>query len=119
MNPLTVYHYPACGTCRNAIKWLKAHDKELELVHIVDAPPPRDVLASLIAKSGLDVRKFFNTSGEVYKSLKLKDQLPSMSEDEQIDLLASNGKLIKRPIVTDGEQVTVGFKEDMFAQAWG
>lgn len=116
---VTVYQYPQCGTCRNAVKWLQQHEIETHLVHIVNEPPSAAALRELIGKSGLDIKKFFNVSGEVYKEMKLKDRLPSMSEEDMIELLASNGKLIKRPIVTDGTRVTVGFKEDAFAEAWG
>lgn len=115
---LKVYQYPQCGTCRKAIRWLKDRGHDLDLVHIVDHPPGEDELRKLIADSGLPVDKFFNTSGEVYRQMGLKDRLRSMSDDEKIRLLASNGKLIKRPIVTDGRRTTVGFKEDVFEQDW-
>ncbi|TCZ73766.1 arsenate reductase family protein [Paenibacillus albiflavus] len=118
---ITVYEYSKCSTCRNTIKWLKNHkpDAEIITVPIIDSPPSADELRQLVKLSGLDIRKFFNTAGEVYKAMGLKDRLPSMTEDEMFDLLASNGKLIKRPIVTDGHQVTVGFKEETFEQVWG
>lgn len=118
MSQLTVYQYPKCGTCRNAVKWLQSEGYELTLRHIKEEPPTPAELSELIAKSGLELKKFFNTSGEVYKQLSLKDKLPGMSMQDQIELLSSNGMLIKRPIVTDGERVTVGFKEDLFADAW-
>jgi arsenate reductase (glutaredoxin) len=116
---LKVYHYTKCGTCRNAIKWLRGQGHSLELFDIFEQAPERETVASWISLSDQPVRKFFNVSGEVYKELKLKDQLPSMSEDEMIDLLASNGRLIKRPVVTDGKQVTIGFKEDAYQLIWG
>ncbi|BFH64584.1 arsenate reductase family protein [Paenibacillus azoreducens] len=119
MSKLEIYQYPKCGTCRNAVKWLQAHGHELELHHIVDEPPKPEVLAELVKLSGLPLKKFFNTSGEVYKELGLKDKLADMDEQKQIELLASNGKLIKRPIVTDGAKATVGFKEDQFEANWG
>lgn len=115
---ITIYQYPQCGTCRDAIKSLKAKGHEVDSIHIVDNPPSVESLRELIGKSGLDLKKFFNVSGEVYKEMKLKDKLPIMSEDEMIALLASNGKLIKRPLVTNGNQVTVGFKEDEYKQVW-
>ncbi|WP_068615651.1 arsenate reductase family protein [Paenibacillus tuaregi] len=118
MSKLTVYQYPKCGTCRNAVKWLQSAGHELELHHIFDAPPSEKELASLIKLSGLEVKKFFNTSGEVYKEMALKDKLPSLSKEEQIALLASNGRLIKRPVVTDGKKVTVGFKEAAYQDVW-
>lgn len=76
-------------------------------------------LAELVERSGLELKKFFNTSGEVYKELGLKDKLSGMSREEQITLLSSNGMLIKRPIVTDGKTVTVGYKEEQYEQVWG
>lgn len=118
MSKLKVYHYPKCSTCRNAVKWLQAQGHELELQHIVEQPPTVEELRELIANSGLELKKFFNTSGEVYKSLGLKDKLPELSEQDKLELLASNGMLIKRPIVTDGVKVTVGFKEEQYADTW-
>ncbi len=77
------------------------------------------MLKTLWETSGQALKKFFNTSGKKYRELELKDKLPTMSEDEQLDLLSSDGMLIKRPIVTDDENVTIGFKEDVFADVWG
>ena len=116
---ITVYHYPRCGTCRKALKWLNDKDIDMNLIDIVENPPSRGELAELIKKSGLEVNKFFNTSGQVYKEMNLKEKLKDMTDEEKIDLLASNGKLIKRPIVTDGKHVTVGFNEEQFAETWG
>ncbi|GGA38283.1 arsenate reductase family protein [Paenibacillus physcomitrellae] len=118
MSKLTVYQYPKCSTCRNAVKWLQTHGHELELHHIVEAAPTAEELGRLVELSGFELKKFFNTSGEVYRGLGLKDKLPSLSREEQLKLLASNGMLIKRPIVTDGQRVTLGFKEDEFASVW-
>lgn len=116
---LTVYQYPQCGTCRNALKWLKEQGWDVEAVHIVERPPTVSQLQEMIPLSGLEIKKWFNVSGEVYKEMQLKDKLPSMSDEEKIALLASNGKLIKRPVVTDGSKVTVGFKPEMYAEVWG
>jgi len=118
MSKLTIYQYPKCSTCRNAVKWLQGQGHELELQHIAEQPPGVEELRVLVANSGLELKKFFNTSGEVYKSLDLKTRLPKLSEQEQLELLAGNGMLIKRPIVTDGQKVTVGFKEEQYAEAW-
>ncbi|MDO7907390.1 arsenate reductase family protein [Paenibacillus sp. JX-17] len=118
MSELHVYQYSKCGTCRKAVKWLQSQGHELELTEIFENPPGKEKLAEMISSSGLDIKKFFNTSGEVYKEMKLKDKLPGMTEDEQLSLLASNGRLIKRPIVTDGSRVTVGFKEEQFQEIW-
>ncbi|MFF2017175.1 arsenate reductase family protein [Paenibacillus sp. NPDC058177] len=118
MSTLKVYHYTKCGTCRNAIKWLQGQGHELDLQDIKEQPPGVEELRELFKNSGLELKKFFNTSGDVYKSHGLKDKLPGLSEQEQLELLSSNGMLIKRPIVSDGTKVTVGFKEDQYAGAW-
>lgn len=118
MTSLKVYHYAKCSTCRNAIKWLQNEGRELELIPINEQPPSKSDMLDLIARSGLDSKKFFNVSGEVYKSLGLKDKLADLGEEERAELLASNGMLIKRPVVTDGERVTVGFKPELYAQSW-
>lgn len=117
MSPI-MYWYPKCGTCRNANKWLIAHGIEAQTIDLVQHPPEKAELERLVEQSGLELNKFFNTSGELYRELQLKDKLPGMSRDDKLELLAANGKLIKRPIVTDGERVTVGFKEDEFARVW-
>ncbi|MBJ6363854.1 arsenate reductase family protein [Paenibacillus sp. GCM10012307] len=119
MLKLQVYHYAKCGTCRNAIKWLQAKGHELELHDLFEQAPSENTIREWIARSGLDSKKFFNVSGEVYKELKLKDKLQEMSEEDKIKLLASNGRLIKRPVITDGGTVTVGFKEAELEQVWG
>lgn len=118
MSKLTVYQYPKCGTCRAAVKSLQAKGNEVELKHIVEATPTAEELKQIFTNSGLELKKFFNTSGDVYKTLGLKDKLGAMSEAEQLALLASNGMLIKRPIVTDGSKVTVGYKEEQYEQVW-
>lgn len=115
---LTFYGYPACGTCRNALKWLKSHGIEPEIKDITRDPPGRDGLKRVAEQAGIDLRKLFNISGVLYRELSLKDRLPSMSGDEMLDLLAGNGKLIKRPVLTDGTKATVGFKEEEYRQAW-
>ncbi|AUZ27787.1 arsenate reductase family protein [Bacillus cabrialesii] len=115
---LTFYWYPKCGTCRKAKKWLEEHGKEINEIHIAEQPPSKEELKALYEKSGLELKKFFNTSGMKYRELNLKEKLYHMSEDEQLELLASDGMLIKRPLTTDGEKVTVGFKEDQFEENW-
>ncbi|RKN72943.1 arsenate reductase family protein [Paenibacillus ginsengarvi] len=117
---LSVYLYPKCGTCRDAMKSLERKGvKPDEVVNIFETPPSEERLAEMIAKSGLPLKKFFNTSGEVYKEMQLKDKLPGMNEQDMIKLLASNGRLIKRPIVYDGQKVTVGYKEEEYERVWG
>ena len=103
--------YPKCSTCQKAKKWLDEHNIKYTERHIADENPSYDELAEWHGKSELPIKKFFNTSGQVYKSMELKDKLPSMSQDEQLDLLASDGMLVKRPIVISGDTVLVGFKE--------
>ncbi len=115
---MTFYWYPKCGTCRKAKNWLDDHQLAYEAVHIADNPPSRSELEDLYKKSGLDLKKFFNTSGMKYRELGLKDKVKSSSDDELLDLLATDGMLIKRPILTDGQKVTVGFKEEDFEKSW-
>ena len=103
--------YPPCTTCKKAKAWLDAHSIAYEARHIKEQNPTYEELSQWLTQSGLPVKKFFNTSGLLYKEMQLKDKLISMSEDEQLKLLASNGMLVKRPIVLEGEKVLVGFKE--------
>lgn len=110
--------YPKCSTCKKAQKWLDTEGIAYENIHIVEQTPTKEQLATFYATSGLPLKKFFNTSGNKYKELGLKDKLANMSEDEQLALLASDGMLIKRPIVTDGKKLTVGFKESDFLEIW-
>jgi len=115
---LTVYHYPVCGTCRSAVKWLQNRGYELELHNLWEEAPSPEQLAEWIPLSGLPIQKWFNVSGDAYRELGLKDKLPRMTEEEKIRLMAGNGKLIKRPVVTDGRKVTVGFKEELYEENW-
>lgn len=108
---MKVYCYPKCTTCKKALKWLEDQGKAYEEIDIKENNPSREELKDAYEKSGLPLKRFFNTSGLKYKELKLKDRLASMSEDEQLDLLASDGMLVKRPLVIDGETVLTGFKE--------
>ncbi|MBH8606921.1 arsenate reductase family protein [Thermoactinomyces sp. CICC 10521] len=116
---LIMYQYPKCGTCRKAKKYLEEHGISFTDKNIAEEPPSREELEKLIKKSGLPIKKFFNTSGQKYRALGLSQKLKEMSEEEMLDLLASDGMLIKRPIVTDGNKVTVGFKEDLYKETWG
>ncbi|WP_153732087.1 arsenate reductase family protein [Sporosarcina obsidiansis] len=115
---ITYYGYPKCGTCRKAKKWLENEGVSFEEVNIAEQPPSEEELRTLINNSGLEMKKFFNTSGMKYRELQLKDKLPTMTEDEKVAMLASDGMLIKRPIVTDGKNVTVGFNESVFTETW-
>lgn len=103
--------YPKCSTCKKAKKYLEEHGIEFEDRHIVEENPTKEELAEWIRISGKPVKKFFNTSGMKYRELGLKDKLPHMSEEEQIELLASDGMLVKRPLLIDGEMVLTGLKE--------
>ena len=103
--------YPKCSTCQKAKKWLDGHAVEYTDRHIVEQNPSYEELKEWHEKSGLPLKKFFNTSGLLYKEMKLKDKLPTMSEDEQLKLLATNGMLVKRPLLIDENTVFVGFKE--------
>ena len=116
--PLKFIQYPKCTTCKKAQKWLEENNIAYESIHIVEQTPTQEQLTDLYKKSGLPLKKFFNTSGNKYKELGLKDKLTNMSEEEQLALLASDGMLIKRPIVTDGEKITLGFKESDFLETW-
>lgn len=104
--------YDRCGTCKKAEKWLKENNIKYTKRPIKEDNPDADELRSWIEKSGLPVKRFFNTSGQLYKTLGLKDKLASMSEDEQINLLATDGMLVKRPVFLSDGAVLVGFKED-------
>lgn len=103
--------YPRCSTCQKAKKWLEGHNITFTERHIVEDNPSYEELKQWYEKSGLPLKKFFNTSGNVYKDMKLKDKLPTMDEEEQLQLLASNGMLVKRPIVVKEDTILVGFKE--------
>ena len=103
--------YPKCSTCQKAKKWLEEQGVEYAERHIVENNPTYDELKEWYMKSGLPLKKFFNTSGLLYKEMNLKEKLPNMSEDEQLKLLATNGMLVKRPLALKEDLVLVGFKE--------
>lgn len=110
MNNLFV-EYPKCSTCQKAKAWLKANQITFTSRHIVEDNPCADELKGWVQKSGLPLKRFFNTSGMLYREMELKDKLPQMSEEEQFVLLASNGMLVKRPIFITDQTVLVGFRE--------
>lgn len=103
--------YPKCTTCKKAQKWLEDKKLSFDISDIKENNPTAEELKEWFAKSGLPLKRFFNTSGLLYKSMELKDKLPDMTEEEQIKLLASDGMLVKRPILINGDKVLVGFKE--------
>lgn len=110
--PLLLY-YPACSTCKKAIKYLRDKEVSVTLRHIVEECPTSDELTEWISKSGLPVSKFFNTSGRVYREQNIKEAIKSASEEEQISWLSHNGMLIKRPLLIDPKgSVLVGFRQD-------
>ncbi len=104
-------HYPKCTTCKKAEKWLKDHKLSYEPRNIREENPTEEELAEWIKRSGLPVKRFFNTSGMLYREMGLKDKLSEMSEAEQIALLATDGMLVKRPILVTETDVKVGYKE--------
>ena len=108
--------YPKCSTCQKAKKWLNEQNIEYTERHIVDNNPSYEELKEWYSKSGLPLKKFFNTSGLLYKEMQLKDKLPTMSEEEQLKSLATNGMLVKRPLVVNGDMVLIGFKEAEWAE---
>lgn len=117
--------YPKCSTCQKAKKWLEEQNINYAERNIAENNPSYEELKEWHARSGLPLKRFFNTSGLLYKEMKLKDKLPTMSEDEQLKLLATNGMLVKRPLLIDENTVFVGFKEaewrsliEEFKQEW-
>ena len=109
--------YPKCTTCKRAKKWLDDHNLNYTDRHIKEENPTAEELKAWHKQSGLPLKKFFNTSGLLYKELKLKDKLLTMSEEEQYELLASDGMLVKRPVLVTNEVVLLGFKEDTWKEA--
>ena len=103
--------YPKCSTCKKAIKWLENNDIEYTYRDIKLNNPTEEELRKWHEMSGLPLRKFFNTSGMIYRDMQLKDKLPDMSEDEMYKLLASDGMLVKRPLIVTGDKILLGFKE--------
>ncbi len=111
MKPIAIC-YPKCGTCQKAEKWMKLNGIDYIYRPIKEENPTKDELKTWINKSGLPISKFFNTSGLLYKEYNMKDKIKTLSNDELVDILASNGLIVKRPILLAGDTVLVGFKED-------
>ena len=103
--------YPKCSTCQKARKWLDSHEVSYTDRHIVEENPTFEELKEWYGRSGLPLKRFFNTSGMLYKEMKLKEKLPDMSEEEQLQLLSTNGMLVKRPLLIDDNLVLTAFKE--------
>ncbi len=111
--------YPKCTTCKKAKKWLEEQNISFTDRHIVEENPTLEELKEWVAKSGLPMKRFFNTSGMKYRELQLKDKLPQMSEEEQLELLASDGMLVKRPVLVGDDFVLTGFKEKEWLEKLG
>lgn len=114
---MIVLEYSRCSTCKKALQWLKIHNIEYTERAIEKENPTEKELKQWIALSGLPIKRFFNTSGLQYRALNLKEKLPNMSEEEMIALLATDGMLVKRPLVVKEDTVLVGFKEEEWAKA--
>lgn len=115
---ITYYAYPKCTTCRKAKKWLEQNEIEFNEINIAEKPPSKEQLKEMYDASGAELKKFFNTSGLKYRELGLKDKLATMPEEEQLELLASDGMLIKRPLAYGDGKVTLGFKEADYENTW-
>jgi arsenate reductase len=116
---LTFYGYDKCGTCRKAKQFLTGKKVTFTDVDITKTPPTKALLTGILKSGDYALKELFNTSGELYRAMDIKSKIGVLSEAELLDLLAKNGKLVKRPVVTDGKRATVGFKEDVFKKIWG
>lgn len=115
---LKLYGYKQCGTCRKAEQFLQQAGIDYEYIDITENPPAAEELAAIVERASVSLNKLFNTSGVQYRELKIKDQLPELSDQAILVLLAGNGRLIKRPLITDGKRATVGFNAQQFAAVW-
>ena len=113
---MKLFSYNKCGTCRKAKKILDAYKLSYDEIDITETPPPKSVLKKAIKARGM--KKLFNTSGEQYKKLRIKDKIGAMTEAQAIELLSRNGRLVKRPIAVDGNRITVGFNEIEYKEVW-
>lgn len=116
---LKFYGYKKCGTCRKAEQFLQRAEIAYEFIDITENSPTGVELAAIVERANVPLNKLFNTSGVQYRELEIKKKLPALSSREILALLASNGRLIKRPLVTDGKRATVGFNEEQFTAIWG
>ena len=112
-------HYPKCSTCKKAMNWLDEHNIEFDQRHIVEDSPTADELKLWHKMSDLPLRRFFNTSGMLYRDMELSKKLPKMSDEDMLKLLASDGMLVKRPLLITDKTVIPGFKEDAWKDALG
>ena len=111
---IKLYGYTKCSTVKKAKNWLKENNLEFEDIDMVQNPPSKEELKSIYKTSGYDIKKFFNTSGMKYRELGLKDIVKTESDDKLLEILVSDGMLIKRPLLLDGKNVLLGFKEDVW-----
>ncbi len=111
-----IYHYPKCSTCRKALKWVKSNEIQLEFRDITKETPSEEELIKIIKDSGLEVKKFFNTSGRIYKERNLKEVVPNLSIQDAAKMLSDEGMLIKRPLYVSGNTILVGFKESDYEE---
>lgn len=116
MSKYLFIEYPKCTTCQKAKKWLVENNIDFEARHIVEKNPTYEELKKWTSCSGLEIKKFFNTSGILYKSMNLKEKLTTMTDEEKIKLLSTNGMLVKRPLLIGENFVLVGFKEDIWKE---
>lgn len=112
------YCYSKCSTCKKAKKWLDEHNVQYNSQDLVVQPPAKEDLLKWLNNSSQPLRYFFNTSGQHYRQQNLKDKLPRMTNEEAAKLLSADGKLIKRPLMVDGDKLTCGFKEEVYAEKW-
>ena len=112
------YCYPRCSTCKKAQKWLEDKGVEFESIDIVKNPPTKEELLVWLTASDKPLRYFFNTSGQSYRNLGLKDKIKNLTKKQASALLASDGKLIKRPLMVEGQKLTCGFNEEIYQSSW-
>lgn len=112
------YHYNNCSTCRKAGKWLESHDQKLEVMDIILNPPSKEQLKKVLKASGKPIFSLLNTSGEQYRLLNMKEKIKTLTDEQLLNLLSKNGRLIKRPLVFDDHKATIGFKEEEFKKTW-
>jgi arsenate reductase len=115
---LKFYGYAKCDTCRRAKKWLESRSKQIQEIDITSNPPRLSELKTFLQKSGRELKDFLNKSGQQYRALNMKEKSKSLPEEKIIEMMAKEGRLIKRPIVTDGKNITVGFDEKEFLKFW-
>jgi arsenate reductase len=116
---LTLYHYAKCSTCRKAQKWLESRGLNWDSKDITLDPPSREELKKILRASGKKVKDLLNTSGVQYRLLNMKEKIKTLEEEELLELLAQNGRLLKRPLVKEGPRATIGFKPEEFNKIWG